>query len=139
MAGTEVVLTEPIQMGDEKVTKLTFRKPTAGDLKRFPAMPQAQTMGHIVLPQHRCRFVQHPVGFSHVAAPGEQPSLHGGAHRDLRPRGLHRLGMLLGFLVVMTGERNARGGLVHRSHFGRAQRGGGFDRELDAALRFVGL
>jgi hypothetical protein len=48
MAGTEVVLTEPIQMGDEKVTKITFRKPTAGDLKRFPAMPQAQTMGHIV-------------------------------------------------------------------------------------------
>lgn len=48
MAAKKVTLTEAIEMGGEKLVELSFRKPTAGDLRKFPALASAQTMGHII-------------------------------------------------------------------------------------------
>jgi hypothetical protein len=40
-ASRTVKLREPVELGEDKVVELTFRKPQAGDMRRFPAGPGA--------------------------------------------------------------------------------------------------
>jgi hypothetical protein len=42
-----LVLREPVEMGEERITQLKFRRPRAGDMMSFPADGSA-TIGHVL-------------------------------------------------------------------------------------------